>query len=106
MKGAKSGPPFFAFSRKPEIENMGRNDQNQGKREQKQLIIVPILLREQENHASCKKQKRNKTAVMPPEAMSERQGSDQEGQHNHAGLKPEIMDDIRTKYRECGQKKG
>ena len=45
---------FHGIPRVAKIENMGRNDQNNGKREQKQLIIVPILLCKQENHPNGK----------------------------------------------------
>ncbi len=85
---------------------MGRNDQNKGKREQKQLIIVPILLRKEENHTPGKKQKRYKTAVMPGESMAERKGSDHKSQQDHTGFKPEIVDDIHSKYGQGRQKQG
>ena len=84
---------------------MGRNDQNKGKREQKKLIIVPILLCKEENHASGKKQKRDKTAVMPGKSVPQGKGSDHKSQQNHTRFKPEIMYDIHAKYGKGRQKK-
>ena len=85
---------------------MGRNDQNKGKRQQNQLIIVPILLRKQEKHTSCKKQKRNGTVVMSRKSVSQRKDSDDKSQSDHACFKPEIMDDIDPENRKACQKQG
>ena len=85
---------------------MGRNDQNNGKREQKQLIIVPILLGKQEKHTSGKQQKRKRTPVMSGETMPQGQGPDDEGQPDHTRLEPEIMDDIYPENGKPGQEQG
>ncbi len=59
---------------------------------------MPILLCKEENHASGKKQKRHKTAVMPGESMAERKGPDHKSQQDHTRFKPEIMYDIHSEY--------
>jgi hypothetical protein len=87
--------PFLSGnSDKAEIENMGRNDQNNGKREQNKLIIVPILLGEEEKHASREKQKGYRTPVMPGKSVTQGKGANSKSQGDHARFKPEIMYDI------------
>jgi len=83
---------------------MGRNDQNKGKRQQNQLIIMPILLRKQKQYTSRKKQEGNRTAVMRPESMMQGQDPDKKGQSDHAGFEPEIMDNIYSENGKPGQK--
>ena len=78
----------------PKVENMGRNDQNKGKRQQNQLIIMPILLCKQKKDTSRKQQERYRTPVMRPESVPQGQDSNQKCQSDHAGFKPEIVDDV------------
>ena len=85
---------------------MGRNDQNKGKRQQNQLIIMPILLCKQEKDTSCKKQKRYGTPVMLLESVSQGQDPNQKCQSDHASFKPEVVYDVHSENREPGQKKG
>ena len=65
---------------KVKIENMGRNDQNNGKREQNQLINKPILLCKEKNHPTGKQQKWYRTPVMPHESMTQGGGPDYKSQ--------------------------
>jgi hypothetical protein len=83
----------------PKVKNMGRNDQNNGKREQNQLINMPILLRKQEKHACGKKQKRDRAPVMPDESMTQGKHAHNKSQEDHTRLKPDIMDDINSENR-------
>ena len=78
----------------PEIEKMGRYDQKNGKRKQNQLIYRPILLWNEKNHASGKKQKRHRTPVVPNISMTQGKHPNNESQEDHTCLIPEIMDDI------------
>ena len=79
------------------VENMGRNDQKNGKRQQNNLIIMPILLREQKKDSAGKQQKGYRTFVMGFKPMSQGNDSYQERQSNHTGFKPEIVYDIHAK---------
>jgi hypothetical protein len=89
---------LFLFFRKisceAKIENMGRNDQNNRKWEQNQLIIVPMLLGKQQNHPRDKKQKWHGTTMMAEKTMAQRINTYGPGQQNHSGFKPEIMDNV------------
>jgi hypothetical protein len=85
---------------------MGSYDQNNRKREQNQLIIVPILLREQEKHPPRKEQKWNGTPVMSCESMSEGQDANYKSQPDHTRFKPEVMDDIYAENGHTGQEQG
>jgi len=85
---------------------MGGNDQNNGKREQKQLINVPILLRKEKKHPGEKQQKRHRTAVVTGKSMAQGVYPDGPRKENHPGLKPEIMDDINPENRQTGQEQG
>ncbi len=85
---------------------MGRNDQNKGKKRAKSAHNHgPKLLRKQKKHTSGKKQKRYRTTVMAPESMAQGKDSNQKCQHDHAGFKPEIMDDIDPENGQSGKKK-
>jgi hypothetical protein len=84
---------------------MGRNDQNKGKWQQNQLIIMPILLCKQKKDTSRKQQERYRTPVMRPESVAQGQDSNQKCQSDHAGFKPEIVYDIHPENRQPGQKK-
>jgi len=66
---------------------------------------MPILFGKQKQDAPCKKQKRYRTPVMHAEAMPEGQDPDQKSQPDHAGFKPEIVDDIHSENRQPRQKK-
>ena len=76
------------------VENMGRNDQNNSKRQQNQLIIMPILLGKQKKDANRKKKKWDRTMMMHPESMAKRHDTNEECQPDHTGFKPEIVNDI------------
>ena len=99
---------FFCFSRRlePDIADMRGNDQNDRKREQKQLVRVPVLFGEQKEHSGGKQHKGHITAVMPDKTMAKRQDAQYESQRNHAGFKEAVVDDIDAQKGETAQKKG
>jgi len=55
---------------------------------------MPILLGKQKQDTSGKKQERHRTPVMSSESMAKGQNPYQKCQSDHAGFKPEIVDDV------------
>lgn len=63
---------------------------------------MPILLSKQKKDASGKKQERYGTPVMRPVSVAQGQYTNQKGQSDHTGFKPEIVDDIHPENGEAG----
>ena len=66
---------------------------------------MPILLCKEEEHASGKKQKRDKAAMVAGETVAQRQGPNEKSKGDHTGFEPEIMDDIHSKNGQTGKEK-
>ena len=84
---------------------MRGHDQNHGKGQQKQFIIVPVLFGQQEEHTGGKKHKRNIAPVMLHKTMTQSQQSHQECKKDHTIFKITVVDDIDAQQGETTQKK-
>jgi hypothetical protein len=85
---------------------MGQNDQDNGKGEEPELILVPYLFGQKKEDTAAEQQPGAQPLVMPAEAMPEGAGSNGKGQPDHAVLENGVMDDINTQDREAGEYQG
>ncbi len=67
---------------------------------------MPILLCKEEKHTCGKKQKGNRTPVVPGKSMTKGINANDPGQADHSGFKPEIMNNIYPEDRQAGEEQG
>ena len=89
---------------KPEIQQVSRYDQGNGRNQQPGLVMDKKLFYDQENKP-CSKKRNGKPAVMMLFiTMIKRIGANQERQNDHSGFEKDIMNDIDAKQGEAGEK--
>jgi hypothetical protein len=81
-------------SGKPVIRHVRRNDRDDGKREERKLVIMPYLFGYQKDHPGQEEQKGKAALMMFSKPVPERPRTDQKGQADHPIFKTGIMDNI------------
>jgi hypothetical protein len=76
------------------IDQVSRDNKDNGERQQPVLVIVPYLLGHQEKYASGKHQERQVVVVMLPEPMPQRIRSDCKSQCDHKVFKANVIYNI------------
>jgi hypothetical protein len=85
---------------------MGRQNEQDGEREQPELILVPYLFGQQEEDPAAEQQPGDKPPVMPAEAVPEGAGPDDKGQSDHTVFETRVVYDVDTQDRQAGEDQG
>jgi hypothetical protein len=86
------------------IKQVRRNDQDDGRDQQpQQVTVVEELLGEQEGDPRYKERNGKGTVVMFMHAIPKGINANEQGQQDHTGLEPVVIDDVDAEKREAGQ---
>ena len=80
------------------VDNMGYYDEPNGYGQEPKLVLVPYLLKHQEQNAAQEYEKGKQAVVMFSVSMVHRPGADGEGQEDHEILKCQIFNYIDPEY--------
>lgn len=90
----------------PVIQDMGGYDQQYGKGEQLELVMMPDLFGQEEADSGAKEQPGAEPVMVSGVSMPERPAADQEGQTDHSILKTGIFYDIDAQDGQAGYHQG
>lgn len=103
--GRRPGDGFLT-GKKPEVQNMGGDNEDDGEGQEKELVRVPDLFGEQEDHPCGEQQCRPGMAMVFAITVPEGAGADEHGQYDHPIFKSCILYDIDTQNGQAGDHQG
>lgn len=91
---------MIMYTTKPEIQQMGCDDQQNSRNQQPVLIFDKELLQDKENNTGNKQGKRKQAVMMFSVTMKKRIGANTKSQPDHPRFKSRVMNNIDAKKRQ------